>query len=78
MTCALLIETRKIKKLFWPGPTDEATIVTGMNGVVNIRIVSVNGEMAEVPWVRVDMEDGSFAKYNAAHLEGIEYEAEAP
>ena len=77
MACALLTETRKIVAIYWPGD-GEPEQREGNSHAVVFQIVPVNGEMTAVPWVRVEFDDGRFQLHNAAHLETIEYEAEAP
>lgn len=62
-------EDGEVKAIFWPG---DGIIKCGEHGVEKITVIMENGQMAGVPWFAVWKEGKILAKYNGAHLEGVE------
>jgi len=48
-------------------------IKLGENGVTHIKVVSENGQMAEVPWVAVYIDDRLHSQYNCAELHSLTF-----
>lgn len=51
-------------------------IRVGHDGCRRLTVVMEHGQLAEVPWVREERDDGTFRVYNAATLHMVELEAE--
>lgn len=76
MECALLNDKRRIVTLYWP-KKEGLDLAVGKEGVTSIVVVPVTGEGAYVPWFEV-VRNGRTSRWNAAHVEGVEYEKDEP
>ncbi len=63
----------KVKAIWWPGE-NSARVQVGKNQVKAMAITMENGQMAEVPWVVQENDDGTIGLHNCAMLGGMELE----
>ena len=66
---------RPIVALYWPD--GESWVKLGnpevANPVTSIERIWIHGMGSETPWFEVTNAEGSVSRYNAAHIESVEY-----
>ena len=67
-------EGTKLKAIYSaPSEGYHGVIRVGMNDVTELIVTMENGQMSQVPWVNMYVNDKLFCQWNAAELIGIEF-----
>lgn len=66
-----LTHDKELKEIQFIIGDDLHTIKLGENDVTQIKVVSENGQMAEVPWVAVYVKNKLHSQYNCSELHNI-------
>ena len=74
---AIFCEGLKIKKIYFPDEVymeigQTITFGGGEFKIISISVTMENGQMAEIPWIKVEASNGSTQLWNAALVEGVE------